>query len=333
MRIFLTGGNGFLGSRVADRLARAGGHELVLLVRQGREANVPRLPGVSTVSGDITDPASYESALERCDAVIHTAALVSTWMRDRSLFDRVNVRGTLELIEKAAARGVGKILYVSSFLALPPSPAGAVLDESTPAQRSTHYNDYERTKYTANLRVAELVAEGAPVVTLYPTVMYGPGPLTAGNLLVGMLIDHMRARLPARLGDGTQSWNFVFVDDVAWGVDQTLHKAEPGERIILGGENVTMSAFFDIMGQLTGKAPPRLALPWPVARLAGAAEELLALLTGRTPLTTRGVIDIFRLNWVFSSARAATRLGYAPRTLRQGLEQTVEWIRSEGLAG
>ncbi len=333
MRIFLTGGNGFFGSRLVERLMQGGGgHELVLLVRAGREANVPSHAGVSTVTGDLTDPSSYEQALDGCDAVIHTAALVSTWVRDRSLFDRINVRGTLELIEKATARGVGRILYVSSFLALPSSPDGSPLDESSPARRPVHYNDYERTKYTANIRVAQLVAGGAPVVTLYPTIMYGPGPLTSGNLVAGMLIDQMRGRLPARLGDGSQIWNFVFADDVAEGVALALDKAEPGERFILGGENFSLGAFFDLMGQVTGKKPPRLALPWKVARVAGAAEELLAWLTGRTPQTTRGVIDIFRQNWVFSSAHAESKLGYAPRALCDGLERTVEWIRREGLA-
>ncbi len=333
MRIFLTGGNGFFGSRLVDRLARGGGHELVLLVRQGRESNVPRHSGVSTVSGDITEPSSYQAALDSCDAVIHSAAVVSTWARDRTLFDRVNVQGTLDLIEKATARGVSKILYVSSFLALPPSPDGAPLDEKTPVERSTHYNDYERTKYTANIRVARLAEQGAPVVTLYPTVMFGPGPRTEGNLVVNMVIDHMRGRLPARLGDGTQTWNFVFVEDVVNGVVQALEKAEPGERFILGGENVTLAAFFDMMGQVTGKKPPRLALPWPVARVVGAAEELLAWLTGRMPQTTRGAIDLFQLDWAFSSALAGTRLGYAPRAFRDGLESTVQWIRREGLAG
>jgi NAD+-dependent farnesol dehydrogenase len=332
MKIFLTGGNGFLGSRLVDRLMRFSGHELVLLVRDGREANVPSHAGLSTVTGDLTDPASYEAALEGCDAVIHTAAVVSTWVRDRSLFDKVNVRGTLELIEKATARGVSKILYVSSFLALPPSPDSSPLDELSPVERTAHYNDYERTKYTANIRVAALVAGGAPVVTLYPTVMYGPGPLTAGNLVAGMLIDHMRGRLPARLGDGSQTWNFVFADDVADGVALALDKAKAGERFILGGENITLSTFFEIMGKVTDKTPPRLALPWKVARVAGAAEELLAWLTGRTPQTTRGVIDIFRQSWAFSSARAMERLDYAPRTFAEGLESTVEWIRREGLA-
>ncbi|MBW7997946.1 MAG: NAD-dependent epimerase/dehydratase family protein [Candidatus Glassbacteria bacterium] len=332
MRIFLTGANGFFGSRLADQLSRDSGHELVLLVRGGRSANAPSGANVRVVTGDLTEPGSYAAELAGCDAVVHTAAAVSTWARDKSVFERVNVRGTLDLIEKATAGGVGKIIYVSSFLALPPSPAGAVLDESVQLERDTHYNDYELTKYRANLEVSRLIRDGAPVVVLYPTVMYGPGPLTAGNLVVNMVIDHLLGRLPARLGDGTQTWNFAYVDDVVRGAVRALEAGRPGDRFILGGENVTLNEFFEIVHRVTGKAPPRIALPWPVARMAGAAEELLAWLTGRIPRTTRGVIDIFRLNWAYDSAHARDELGYAPLSLQDGMKRTVAWLRSEGLA-
>ena len=331
MRIFLTGANGFFGSRVAEKLI-AGGHELVLLVRPGRSGNAPGGGAVTLAEGDLTEPSSYESALTGCDCVLHSAAVVATWARDSSVFYRVNVTGTMELVHRALDHGVGKVVYLSSFLALAPSPGSTPLDETAPIERENHYNDYERTKYLANLEITRLIDSGAPVAALYPTVMYGPGPLTAGNLIVNMVIDHMRGRLPARLGDGSQTWNFVHVDDVAASVVKAVEADEPGGKYILGGENVTLARFFEIVGQVTGKPQPRMALPWSVAKLAGAAEELLACLTGRIPQTTRGAVELFRLNWPFDSSRAATRLGHNPRSLEEGMRQTVDWIRHEGLA-
>jgi farnesol dehydrogenase len=331
MKIFLTGANGFLGSSLARHLSSVTARELVLLVRPGRDFNAPRADNIRLVEGDLTDPESYSRHLDGCDTVVHAAALVATWARDSSVFDRINVQATLDLIENSRNRGVGKLVYLSSFMALAPSPDGSPLDESAPFERKTHYNDYERTKYLANMEIARLVKQGAPVVVIYPTVIYGPGPLTAGNLIVDMVLDHMRGRLPARLGDGSQTWNFVFVEDVVAGVVKAVEKASPGERYILGGENVTLKRFFEILEQATGKAPPRLALPWPVARLTGALEELLAVLFGRMPITTRGAVDIFRLNWAFDSSHAAESLSYGPRTLAEGMAQTVDWIRSEGL--
>jgi farnesol dehydrogenase len=331
MRIFLTGANGFFGSRVAGQLLERG-HELVLLVRPGRGGNAPRAGAVTLVEGDLTVPESWEGSLAGIDCVLHTAAVVQTWARDASVFYRVNVTGTMELVHRALERGAGRVVYLSSFLALAPSPDATPLDETAPIVRENHYNDYERTKYLANLEISRLIDSGAPVTALYPTVMYGPGPLTAGNLIVNMVIDHMRGRLPARLGDGAQTWNFVHVDDVAASVVAAVESGERAGKYILGGENVTLARFFEIVELVTGKPQPRLALPWGVARLAGAAEELLAFLTGRMPQTTRGAVELFRLNWPFDSSRAVTKLGHNPRLLEDGLRHSVEWIRREGLA-
>jgi nucleoside-diphosphate-sugar epimerase len=159
--------------------------------------------------------------------------------------------------------------------------------------------------------------------------MYGPGPLTAGNLVVTLLIDYLRGKLPARLGDGRPCWNYVFVDNVAEAHRLALEKAAPGDRFILGGENVSTAEFFNTVERVTGVKQPRFAVPFALARQVGAAEELLAFLTGRMPKTTRAVIDIFRSNWIYDSSLAEQRLGYSPLSLEEGLRRTVDWIGSE----
>jgi NAD+-dependent farnesol dehydrogenase len=330
MRVLVTGATGFFGSRLVRRLLEHTDHELVLLTRPGREAVLPVHERVRPAPGDLTDRASLERAARGCEAVIHTAALVSTWSRRRSDFDRVNVQGALDTFEAAARAGARKILYVSSFLALGHSD-GPPLGEDDCHERPEHYNDYERTKYLANRLALRLARSGLPLVTLYPAVMYGPGPLTAGNLVVNLLRDYLLRHLPARLGDGSQRWNFVFVEDVARGVELALEKAGPGSRYILGGENASLAEFFRLTEELTGIPQPRLALPFPLARATGAVEEALAFLFGRTPRTTRGAIDIFRRNWVFDSSRAEKELGYRALGLREGLVRTIDWLKTEVL--
>ena len=332
MKIFLTGANGFLGSRLARALLEQTDHELTLLARPGRITNLPLGERVTVATGDLNNRASLERALDGCGVVIHAAAHVATWARDKSVFDRVNIEGTLNLLRSAGKAGAEKIIYISSFLALGHSD-GPPLNEGDPGEREVHYNDYERTKYLANRRALELAGEqGLPLVVLYPTVLYGPGPLTAGNLIAGMIIDFMRRKLPARLGDGKPRWNFVFVEDAVRGVLLALEKAASGKRYILGGEDVSLAGFFGTLEKVAGVRQPRLAVPFPLARLVGAGEELLALLFGRMPQTTRAVIDIFTKNWVFDSGTAAKDLGYKALSLEEGLRRTVEWVRAEGLA-
>lgn len=328
MRILLTGASGFFGSHILRQLLESKGCEIAALVRPGRKSALPADKRVISITGDITDPPSLRRALKGCCAVVHAAARVSTWARDRGEFDRVNVDGALGLLRSAGEAGVNKIIYVSSFLALG-SSRGVPLDENGPHGRDFHFNDYERTKYRANLEVRELARQGLPVVTLYPAVMYGPGPFTAGNLVSNLALDHLRGRLPARIGHGNQRWCFVHVEDAARGVKQALELATPGARYILGGSNASLNEFFDALATVSGKPAPRLALPFGLARAVGAGEEILAALTGRMPQLTRGVVDIFRRDWEFDSSLAARELGYSARPLREGLEQTVRWLRTE----
>ena len=332
MKILVTGANGFFGSRVTSALVADQSREVVLFARPGRQDNLPRGANLRVASGDLTDSGTVRRALAGCDAVIHTAAHVATWARRPEVFERVNVDATLDLLTGAGEAGVGKIIYVSSFLALRHSTDGRPVTEETPFERGDHYNDYERTKYAANLRAQELARAGLPLVTIYPAVLYGPGPLTSGNLIASMIVDFMNRRLPAKLGDGKPRWNFVFVEDAVRGVLLALEKANPPDRFILGGENLSLAQFFNTLEKITGVKQPRFSVPFGLARLAGAAEEFLAVLTGRMPQTTRAVVDIFHRDWIFDSAKAVDRLGYAPRSFADGVRQTVEWIRSQGLA-
>ena len=331
MKIFLTGATGFFGSCLARALLEQTGHDLILLARPGRESSLPQDNRVEIATGDLTDPQSLKRCVPACDAVIHAAAMVATWSRHSSTFDRVNVEGTVNLLRTALDAGVSRVIYISSFLALGHSE-NRPLAENDNHERGVHYNDYERTKYLANHKAQELARAGLPLVILYPTVMYGPGPLTPGNLVSSMIIDFMKKKLKARLGDGRVRWNFVFVEDVVQGVLSALEKAAPGERYILGGENASLARFLETLEKITGVPQPGLSVPWPVARLAGAAEEALAWLFGRTPRTTRGVIDIYRRNWIFDSSAARKKLGYQALSLEDGLRRTVDWISAEKLA-
>jgi farnesol dehydrogenase len=306
MRVLLTGGTGYLGRAIVRALAD-GGHEIVLFSRSASHAGVVG----EAIDGDVRDRAAYERAARGCDALVHSAALVSIWRRRRQDFDDVNVGGLKNALAAAAAARITRFVYTSSFLALPPHGE----------TRTLAANDYQRTKVAANDVADEAVRNGMPIVRIYPGVVYGPGSLTEGNLVGRLIADHLRRRLPGLIGPENR-WSFAFVDDVAAGHRAALERGVPGAQYRLGGENAPQRRAFEIVEQLTGRRPP-LRLPFAIASLIGAAEELRATLTGATPLVTRGAVEIFRHDWSLDSGAAVGDLGYTMTPLVEGIRRTL----------
>jgi farnesol dehydrogenase len=326
VKLLLTGATGFLGKSVARRLAAAG-HGLRLLVRENSVlAGLPE--GAELVRGDVTDHDGLARAAEGCQAVVHMAALVKVWVPRRERFDAVNVGGVLNALAAARAAGA-RLLYTSSFIAA--GPTGPEPAAETRAHPGGGYrNDYERTKAVADGLVQQAVDGGQDVVRLYPGVVYGPGELTDGNILVKMVLDHLHGRLPGIIGPGDRRWSYAYVDDVAEGHLQALEKGRPGERYFLAGENVGLDGVFACLAELSGTPPPRRHIPYALAWLLGGAMWAWAEMTGHEPQLTHQVVNVFRQHWSFSSAKAEAELGYRPRPLREGLRLTLDWLRDTG---
>ena len=328
MRVFLTGATGYLGSHLSRRLVSAG-HEVHALVRSPSKL-ADAAPGIHPVPGDLLDPETYRERLSAVDAVLHAAALVRVWVRPRELMDRTNVDATLTLIREAAAAGVPKILYTSSFIALGPTPRGEVRDESA-RPHPPYYNDYHRTKSIALEKVRALKETGTPVVILFPGVIYGPGPLTAGNHVVQVIRDFARGRVPGYIGDGRQRWNFAWIHDVVDGHLAALERAAPGSEYFLGGENRSMREFMALIADLLGKRPPRIPLPRAFLKTAAALQFAGERLFGREPTISPGVIDIYIRDWAFRSDRSVNELDYRITPFAEGIGQTIAWMRDHGV--
>jgi farnesol dehydrogenase len=309
MKVLVTGGTGYLGRAVVGALA-ARGHELVIFARSASRGG---LPGTA-IDGDIRDRAAIERAAAGCDAISHSAALVSIWRRRRADFDEVNVGGLRNVLGAAATLRIPRVLYTSSFVALPPrgrtEPIAA--------------NDYQRTKVAADRLADEAVRDGSPLVRVYPGVVYGPGSFTEGNLVGRLIADHLRRKLPGLVGP-EHPWSYAYVADVAAGHCAALERGRVGGRYALGGENAPQRRVFEIVQQLTGRRPPR-RIPFPIADLLGAAEEVRVTIFGGTPLITRGAVEIFRHDWSLDSTDAIRELGYTLTPLSEGLKQTLRSI-------
>ena len=308
--MLVTGGTGYLGRAVVSAMA-ARGHDLVIFARSASRSG---LPGAA-IDGDVRDRAALERAVSGCDAISHSAALVSIWRRRREDFDEINVGGLRNVLSVAAAAGIPRVLYTSSFVALPPRG----MTEPLLA------NDYQRTKVAADRVADEAVGNGAPLVRVYPGVVYGPGSFTEGNLVGRLIADHLRHRLPGLVGPENR-WSYAYVDDVAAGHCAALERGRVGGRYALGGENAPQRRVFEIVQQLTGRRPPP-RIPFPAADFLGAAEELRVALFGGTPLLTRGAVEIFRHDWSLDSSEAIRDLGYTLTPLTEGVTRTLSSIR------
>ena len=256
MRVLVTGGTGYLGSAIVRAVARAG-HEPIVFARRAPAWLVPgRL-----IQGDIRDTRAVTAAATDVDAICHAAALVAQWRRDPSEFDAINVGGLQSVLSAVRERAIPRVVYTSSFLALPPADSPHALTA----------NHYQRTKVAARDVARRAAAEGVPVVTLYPGVIYGPGPATEGDLVGRLMRDHLRGRLPAVIGP-ERLWSFTFVDDVADAHVAALTHPHPSREYVVGGVNAPQGAIYEFLRDARGRALP-WRMPAPVATVAALARR------------------------------------------------------------
>jgi farnesol dehydrogenase len=309
MRVLVTGGTGYLGGAIV-RALHAAGHQAVVFARNASSAGLPGTP----VDGDIRNAAAVRLAAYAVDAVVHAAALVSIWRRRPHDFDDVNVGGLANVIDVVRARGIQRLVYTSSFLALPPNGQAQPLDA----------NDYQRTKRIAREHALQALSAGSPLVILYPGVVYGPGRATQGDLVGRLLRDHGRGRLPGIVG-ADRRWSFAFIEDIAALHVRAIEHRDAAGEYHAGGENQRQMRIFEIAREITGRPLPR-RLPAGAARLAGAVEELRARMTGGTPLITRAAVTIFTHDWALDSARSVSELSYRITPLSLGIRRALAAI-------
>jgi dihydroflavonol-4-reductase len=328
MRIFLTGGTGFVGHHVAKALAEQGA-ELRLLVR--RSSNLQHLEGIpgDTVVGDLARPESYAPALQGCDAVVHVAADYRLWIRDPDSMYRVNVDGTRDLLRLAREAQVPRVVYTSSVATMHFRTDGIVINEDTPVSLADMVGHYKRSKFLAEQQAIAAAQDGQQVILLNPSTPIGAWdakPTPTGRIFV----DFLNHRFPAYMDTGL---NLVDVTEVARAHVAALTLGTPGRRYILGGENLTLKQILDKMSAITGIPSPTMKVPFAVALTYAFFEEwITGHILGHEPRATLEEVRMGRKKMFASSARAQQELGFRIVPVYPAMRAAIDWFCANGYA-
>jgi len=328
MKVFITGATGFIGSHVARAYAAAGA-DLRLLTR--KSSKLAAIEGISAdiVVGDLRQPESLRTALHGCDALVHVAADYRLWIRDPSEMFSANVDGTRELLKLAREEGVSKVIYTSSVATMGFKADGTIVDEATPVSLDDMIGPYKRSKFIAEREAIQAARAGQHVMILNPTTPIGAGdakPTPTGRIFV----DFLNRKFPAYVDTGL---NLVDVNEIARMNVVALERGTPGERYILGGENVSLKQILDRMAALTGLPSPTVKVPHAVAlAFAYFDETFTGKLLGKEPRATVEEVRMSRKMMFASSAKAERELGFRVLPVDSAMRLSIGWFLAHGYA-
>jgi nucleoside-diphosphate-sugar epimerase len=319
VRAFVTGGTGFIGRRLVEKL-RERGDEVVALVRNPEKASDLRRAGAELVEGDLTAVDAIRRGVEGADACFHAAAIYKVGVK-KSQHDEMyetNVRGTERVLDAAAQAGVPKIVYVSTVVIFG-NTKGEVVDESYRRPGNDFLSYYDRTKYEAHQVALDRIEKGAPIVIVQPGGVYGPNDHSE----VGNTIDQFRSGRLLMLPFPELGMNLVHVDDVADGCILAHDHGRVGESYVLGGEITTMRGMIEKVAQIEDRKPPKRNLPTRLMRALTPAGPVVGKIMGVPPNIGELITMSDGVTYWAKDDKARTQLGYKPRDLDTGLRQTL----------
>ncbi len=318
MKIFVTGGTGFIGGHVVRQL-RLRGDDVVVLVRSPEKATTLRELGCELVEGDLSDAAAIARGLEGADAAIHAGAVYKVGIPKSeypAMFE-ANVAGTERVLDAAVSAGVSKIVYVSTC-AVFGNTDGKVVEEGF-KRDSPFPSEYERTKTLAHELAEDRIAGGAPIVIVQPGGVYGPDDHSE----VGNMIEQARTgKLPAKMFPDA-GFMFCHVEDIAAGIVLALDKGTVGESYVLSAEQSTIGDLIDKVAAIAGRKPPRFTMPGFVLKASAPFGPLVGPLLGFPPNLRELIASSDGVTYWATDAKARRELGFAPRDLDTGLRDTL----------
>ena len=272
---------------------------------------------------------ALRTAIAGCDALVHVAADYRLWVTDPEKMHATNVTGTRDLLRIAREEGVPRVVYTSSVATMGFFSDGRMADEATPVSRAGMIGAYKRSKYEAEQEAMAAARAGQQVIILNPTTPVGSNdikPTPTGRIVV----DFLNRKFPAYMDTGL---NLVDVNEVARTHADALQAGRPGERYILGGENLTLKQLLDKMSAITGLPSPTMRVPHAVAMIFALCDQTVTgKLRGREPRATVEAVRMGKKKMFVSSAKAERELGFRVVPVYAALRAAIAWFRAHGYA-
>lgn len=322
----VTGSTGFIGSALCKALAEKG-HSVKAFCRNSQKAEeLFSHANIEIVLGDIADSTSLEGGLMGCDGVFHLAAYAKLWSKNPKAFYEINVGGTRNLLNACVSAGVKRVVITSTAGIYGPALNGVVNENSIPAIEPI--TEYERTKQLADEK-AKTYLDRLHISWVHPTRVFGPGELTESNSVTKLIKMRSAGKLTPLPGNGRQSGNYVFVDDVVSGEILAMEKGASGEHYILGSDNLSYRQFYELIDDLDNQKRIMLPLPLWLMKAFAFVQLVGASIFGSPPLMTPEFLRKYTYHWSLDINKAKTELGFAPIPVKAGIEKTLHWLATQ----
>ena len=326
MKIFITGGTGFIGSHLVERLVSTE-HELICQARD--TSNVLRLKdlGVKIVTGDLTDKNSLLSGMQGCNWVINLANIYSFWEPDKKIYAKINVDGNRNVMESALEMGVEKVIHISTGGIYGKPEEVPFKEESSIGP--VRFSDYFESKYQGDIVAWDMYKnKGLPLVVIYPCAVLGPGdPKASGKYLK----DLINRRLPATiLHESILTW--VHVKDVAEVIIRAAEKKNNiGEKYLVGKFQMSLKEINQLASEISGVPLPKLHLPDFIVVFNSILLTWLSGITRKPPMLglSRDKIRVMKEGFRVDGSKVERELGLTYTTIRIAVEEAIASYQKE----
>jgi dihydroflavonol-4-reductase len=323
MKVFVTGGTGFVGAHLVRHLVESGDEVICLARSTSRLDNLKGLP-VKVVFGDICQLGTLRPAMKGCRRVFHCAADYRMWCKDPGVMHGINLQGTRNVMQAAWDENVDRVVYTSTVGCLGIRPDGTPAQETAAVKLDDLVGHYKRSKFQAEQEAENWARKGLPVVIVNPSTPVGDldiKPTPTGK----MIIDFLRGKMFAYVETGL---NLIDVRDAAQGHLLAAEKGRAGEKYILGNRNLTLKAIFDILSNLTGILAPSICVPNWIASSYARIENIWSIrIRHHEPEVPLEAVKLARHKMWFDSTKAQQELGLPQSPVEQALERAVDWFR------
>lgn len=321
MKVFVTGGTGFVGGNLI-RLLLQQGYEVKALVRSSSCLDNLNSLELEIVRGDLNAP-NLSQLMQGCQVLFHVAAQYSLWQADSSSLYRNNVLGTRQVLNAARQAKIERTVYTSSVAAIGVGNNGTPVNESHQSPVGKLVGDYKKSKYYAEQEAVKAIQQGQDLVIVNPSTPIGAfdiKPTPTGEIILRFL----RRQMPFYVDTGL---NLIAVRDVAWGHLLALEKGKTGDRYILGNQNLTFKQLLAKLATITGLPAPKYAIPyWIPYGVAWFDEKILASL-GKKPTIALDGVKMSRQKMFYDATKAVKELGLPQSSINVALQEAVTWFK------